>query len=124
MNTKHNKDRLLNANFWISEFFILTLSNYYRWMEKWDLTGISIIVLILLINAQYCVLHVKRLTESLIKRNRIIFIESSYIFSSIYTVLGNMFWLTRSHGTHFGFLIILMFFLSPMVIINSKVLKR
>ncbi len=93
-------------------------------MEKWDLTGVLIVILILLINAQYCVLHVKRLKESLIKRHRIVFVESTYVFSSIYTVLGNMFWLTRSHGIHFAFLLILAVIVSPMCITNYKVLKK
>lgn len=120
----YNKNTFLNKNFWISEILILTLSNYYRWMEQWNLIGVLITLLILLINIQYCILHVKKLHESLVKWYHILFIELSYVFSNMCIVLANMFWLAHSYEINFGFLIILTIILCPMVIINSKVLKK
>ena len=122
--TYKNKKRLLNLNFWISEIAILGLSNYYRWMEKWNLIGVLISVLILVISVQYCILHVKELRKHSVSWYYIILIELSYLLSNLYLVLGNMFWFSHSHEINFVFLIGLAILLCPMAIVNGKMLKK
>ena len=119
-----NKNTFLIINFWFSEFFILMLSNYYRWMEEWNLIGVLITLLILSVNIQYCFFHVMKLHERSFCWYHILLIELSFVFSNIYIVFANMFWFIRSYQVNFVFIIILAILLCPMVIVNSKVLNK
>ena len=120
--TNSNKDRFIKRNFWISEFLILTLSNYYSRLENWNLPSIFVTLLIIIINIQYCMIHVKWLKERLVKWNHILFVETSYVLANVYIVLADIFWLDSSE-INFGFVLILAVILCPMVVINSKYLN-
>ena len=117
------KRDFLNLDFWISEFLVLILSNYYRWMEQWDLAGIIIAASIFLITGQYCILHAKEMRRK-IAWPYIILLEISYTLANLYITLSNMFWFTRSYQTNLLFVLILTVILCPMITLNSKFLKK
>lgn len=112
--------KLINANFWISEFVILLLSNYYRWIDRWTIVCTFITLMIVLINVQYCVLHMRKLFKSRVKWYIIVLLELSFTIANVITVLSNMFCLARSYQVHLGFIAILTVLLCPMIVINQK----
>lgn len=120
---RHNLKKIVNANFWISEFLILMLSNHFRWIEALDIIGAMVLLLLLLITAQYCMLHMRVLNKCGFRWYYILFLESSYVLATMYIVIGNMFWFAHSYQVNFTFFFGLTVILCPMVIVNTKLVS-
>ena len=117
------KYRLLNIDFWASEFAILLLGNYFRWMNEWNIISFGIISLIFLITIQYCVFHTICLFKSGFKWCHILFAELCYIFSTVYVLIGNIILFNQSYQINFCFLVIWAVILLPITIISTKLSK-
>ncbi|MBQ9976790.1 MAG: hypothetical protein IJP16_09790 [Clostridia bacterium] len=115
---------IITKNFWISEFLVILLTGYYRWMDGWNPISYLISALVLLITVQYCIICVKKLSGKYDKLYYKLFVLSNYVFSNLYLVLGNMFWFARSHEVNFGFVIGLTVILLPLMLIHIKMINE
>ena len=109
-------NRLLKLDFWISEFVILLLSNYFRWMDEWNRMGVCVVAVIFIVTIQYGLLH----TKSMILRKTYkwyhkLFVELCYLLSMIFILIGNVFWFKESSQIHFAFIGVLALLLAPTI---------
>lgn len=84
-------NRLLKLDFWISEFVILLLSNYFRWMDEWNRMGVCVVAVIFIVTIQYGLLHTKSMIlRKTYKWYHILFVELCYLLSMIFILIGNV----------------------------------
>ena len=122
--TNKEMNKIIKIDFWITEFLILLISNYYRWMTEWNTIGLVVSIVIFFIWLQYCVIHIKQLVGYSVKLSVIVLVELCFVASIICTILVNRYLLCESHEINFPFILVLTVLISPMVLINSKVLRN
>lgn len=119
-----NRNVVIHLDFWLSAFVILLVGNFLRRAASWNGFCTAACVCIALIVAQYCFLHARKMRACKVNVWAVCLAELGFILAGIFVVLANTLWLAHTHEVNFAYVAILAVLLCPMIVINTKALRR